>query len=32
MEYAMSNNISLIGQRDELGRAGADIKFHFEFR
>ncbi|MEK6683842.1 MAG: translocation/assembly module TamB domain-containing protein [Nitrospirota bacterium] len=32
MEYAMSNNISLIGQRDELGRAGADLKFHFEFR
>lgn len=32
MEYAMSNNISLIGQRDELGRAGGDLKFHFEFR
>ncbi|MBI3811938.1 MAG: translocation/assembly module TamB domain-containing protein [Nitrospirae bacterium] len=32
MEYAMSDNISLIGQRDELGRAGGDLKFHFEFR
>jgi translocation and assembly module TamB len=32
MEYAMSDNISLVGQRDELGRAGADLKFHFEFR
>ncbi len=32
MEYTISNNVSLIGQRDELGRAGADLKFHFEFR
>ncbi|HEY5594133.1 MAG TPA: translocation/assembly module TamB domain-containing protein [Nitrospiria bacterium] len=32
MEYAMSDNISLIGQRDELNLAGADLKFHFEFR
>jgi len=32
MEYAMSDNISLVGQRNELGRAGADLKFHFEFR
>ncbi len=32
MEYVMSDTISLIGQRDELGRAGADLKFHFEFR
>ncbi|MBI3994556.1 MAG: translocation/assembly module TamB domain-containing protein [Nitrospirae bacterium] len=32
MEYEISKNISLIGQRDELGRAGGDLKFHFEFR
>lgn len=32
MEYTISKNVSLIGQRDELGRAGADLKFHFEFR
>jgi TamB, inner membrane protein subunit of TAM complex len=32
MEYEINKNVSLIGQRDELGRAGADLKFHFEFR
>jgi len=32
MEYEISRNVSLIGQRDELGRAGGDLKFHFEFR
>ncbi|MBI3610567.1 MAG: translocation/assembly module TamB domain-containing protein [Nitrospirae bacterium] len=32
MEYAISKNVSLIGQRDELGRVGGDLKLHFEFR
>jgi len=32
MEYSFTKNISLIGQRDELGHAGGDLKFHFEFR
>jgi translocation and assembly module TamB len=32
MEYVISNNISLVGGRDELGRVGGDLKFRFEFR
>lgn len=32
LEYILSNNISLIGGRDELGRVGGDLKFRFEFR
>lgn len=32
MEYVLSKNISLIGNRDEVGRLGGDLKFHFEFR
>lgn len=32
LEYILSNNISLVGGRDELGRVGGDLKFRFEFR
>ncbi len=32
IEYILGKNISLIGERDEKGRVGADIKFRFEFR
>ena len=32
MEYALNKNVSLLGGRDELGRVGGDLKFHFEFR
>ncbi len=32
LEYILSNNISLVGGRDELGRVGGDFKLRFEFR
>ena len=32
LEYAFSKNLSLVGERDEQGRVGGDIKFHFEFK
>lgn len=32
MEYRIGRNLSLIAERDELGRLGADFKFRFEFR
>jgi translocation and assembly module TamB len=32
IKYNLNKNISLIGTRDELGSAGGDIKFRFEFR
>ncbi len=32
IEYILNRNMSLIGQRDEVGNLGADVKFRFEFR
>ena len=32
IEYMLNNNISLVGERDESGRLGADIKFRIEFK
>ncbi len=32
IEYILNKNISLVGERDESGRYGADIKFRFEFK
>lgn len=32
IEYALARNISLIGERDERGSLGGDVKFRFEFR
>ncbi|MBI5043956.1 MAG: translocation/assembly module TamB domain-containing protein [Nitrospirae bacterium] len=32
IEYILSKNISLVGERDESGRLGADIKFRLEFK
>jgi len=32
IEYILNKNMSLIGQRDEIGNMGADVKFRFEFR
>lgn len=32
LEYILNKNISLVGERDESGRLGADIKFRFEFK
>jgi len=32
MEYILNKNISLVGERDEMGRYGADIKFRIEFK
>lgn len=32
LEFALSDNISLVGERDETGTIGADIKFRVEFR
>ncbi len=32
IEYILNKNISLVGERDEMGRYGADIKFRIEFK
>ncbi|MBI3597068.1 MAG: translocation/assembly module TamB domain-containing protein [Nitrospirae bacterium] len=32
LEYTINKNVSLLGQRDELGHMGGDLKLHFEFR
>lgn len=32
LEYIISKNLSLVGERDELGRFGGDIKLRFNFR
>jgi translocation and assembly module TamB len=32
LEYILGHNVSLIGNRDELGSLGADLKFHFGFK
>ena len=32
IEYILDRNFSLIGERNELGYIGADIKFRFEFK
>ena len=32
IEYILNRNISVLGEYDELGQIGADLKFRFEFR
>jgi len=32
LEYIVNRNMSLVGERDELGRIGGDLKLRFEFR
>ena len=32
LEYTLSKTVSILGQRDELGHTGGDLKLHFEFR
>jgi translocation and assembly module TamB len=32
LEYGLNRYISLIGERDETGRLGGDLKFRFDFR
>jgi translocation and assembly module TamB len=32
IEYVLNRNFSLVGERNELGNTGADIKYRFEFR
>ena len=32
IEYIINNNISIVGNRDEEGRIGGDMKLRFEFR
>lgn len=32
LEYLLSRNVFLVGERDELGRMSGDIKFRFEFK
>ncbi|MBI5141712.1 MAG: translocation/assembly module TamB domain-containing protein [Nitrospirae bacterium] len=31
LEYSVMPGITVLGQRDELGGTGADVKFHFDF-
>lgn len=32
IEYLLNRNVSVVGEQDELGKIGADLKFRFEFR
>lgn len=32
IEYVLNKNMSLVGERNEVGNLGADVKFRFEFR
>lgn len=32
IEYILNRNMSLVGEQNELGNLGADVKFRFEFR
>ncbi|MDH4164568.1 MAG: translocation/assembly module TamB, partial [Nitrospirota bacterium] len=32
IEYILNRNMSLVGERNETGNIGADLKFRFEFR
>lgn len=32
LEYLLSRNVFLVGERDELGRMSGDVKFRFEFK
>ena len=32
IEYILNRNMSLIGERNEIGNLGADVKFRFEFQ
>jgi hypothetical protein len=32
LEYTLNKTVSILGQRDELGHTGGDLKLHFEFR
>ena len=32
LKYNLSKNISIVGSRDEIGSAGLDLKYRFEFK
>ncbi|MEO5358528.1 MAG: translocation/assembly module TamB domain-containing protein [Nitrospirae bacterium YQR-1] len=32
VEYKLKKNVSLVGERNELGNVGGDVKFRFEFK
>ena len=32
LEYILGRNVFLVGERDEQGQVGGDLKFRFEFR
>jgi autotransporter translocation and assembly factor TamB len=32
IEYILNRHFSLVGERNELGNTGADIKYRFEFK
>jgi autotransporter translocation and assembly factor TamB len=32
IEYVLNRNFSLVGERNEIGNIGADVKFRFEFK
>jgi autotransporter translocation and assembly factor TamB len=32
VEYVLNRNLSVVGEQNELGKIGADVKFRFEFR
>jgi translocation and assembly module TamB len=32
IEYILNKNMSLVGEQDEVGNLGADVKFRFEFK
>ena len=32
VEYVFNKNLSVVGERDELGHVGGDLKFRFEFK
>jgi len=32
LEYKVNNNLSVVAERDELGRVGGDVKYRFEFK
>lgn len=32
VEYILSRNLSIVGEQNELGKIGADVKFRFEFK
>lgn len=32
LEYILNRNLSIVGEQNELGKVGADVKFRFEFK